>query len=66
MHIKLNGKAQEFPAGLNIEGLMRTLALSSKQVAIERNGEIVPRSQYASTPVAEGDTVEIVQFIGGG
>ena len=45
---------------------MRELALEGKRIAVERNGEIVPRSRYADTPVAAGDSLEIVGAVGGG
>ena len=45
---------------------MRELALEGKRIAVEKNGEIVPRSRYADTPVAVGDALEIVGAVGGG
>jgi sulfur carrier protein len=42
------------------------MGLASKKIAVERNGEIVPRSRYATTPVHEGDRLEIVGAVGGG
>jgi sulfur carrier protein len=42
------------------------MGLTSKKIAVERNGEIVPRSQYAATPVRAGDRLEIVGAVGGG
>ena len=49
-----------------VADLIAELALTGKRVAVERNGEIVPRSRYAETPVAEGDQLEIVGAVGGG
>jgi len=46
--------------------LVHELALTGKRIAVERNGEIVPRSRYADTTVAPGDTLEIVGAVGGG
>jgi sulfur carrier protein len=45
---------------------VRELCLEGKRIAVERNGEIVPRSRYAETPVAPGDKLEIVGAVGGG
>jgi sulfur carrier protein len=46
--------------------LLEALALSGKRVAVEKNGEIVPRSRYADTRLADGDALEIVVAVGGG
>ena len=64
--ITLNGERREFEAPLNCADLVSKLALAGKRVAIERNGEIVPRSRYAQQPLAEGDRLEIVVAVGGG
>jgi len=49
-----------------IADLVSMLGLVGKRIAIERNGEIVPRSRYATTPVERGDRLEIVGAVGGG
>ncbi len=68
--LTLNGEARTFdgPADgpLSVLGLLSTLGLDTKKVAVERNEEIVPRSRYAETWLASGDALEIVHFIGGG
>jgi sulfur carrier protein len=46
--------------------LLDTLGLSERPVAVERNADIVPRAQHASTRLHEGDKLEVVQFVGGG
>jgi thiamine biosynthesis protein ThiS len=61
----VNGEARDMPPG-DLVGLLGALGLDPRKVAIERNLEIVPRSHYARTPLAEGDRIEIVHFIGGG
>jgi len=66
MHIKINGDNREFVAPLSVLALAEQLQLNPKQVAIERNCEIVPRSRYSEILLDEGDAIEIVQFIGGG
>ncbi len=68
--LTLNGESRVFegPADgpLSLSGLLVTLGLDTKKVAVERNEEIVPRSRYAETWLASGDSLEIVHFIGGG
>ncbi|MBY0342676.1 MAG: sulfur carrier protein ThiS [Sphingomonadales bacterium] len=63
--ITLNG-APHRTAALTIADLVRELELAPEKVAVERNGAIVPRSTLADAPLAEGDTLEIVHFVGGG
>ena len=64
--IVVNGEKREVPAGLGITGLLSHLGLPAERVAIERNLEILPRSQWISTAVQAGDRFEIVQLVGGG
>ena len=66
MKIKVNGENREFAAPLNVLGLTEHLQLNPKQIAIEHNFAIVPRSLYAEVMLNEGDAIEIVHFIGGG
>jgi thiamine biosynthesis protein ThiS len=66
MKLWVNGEARDIEPVSDVASLVRRLGLDSRKVAIERNLEIVPRSTYAVTPVAEGDRFEIVHFIGGG
>lgn len=63
--ITLNG-APHRSAAATIAELVRELELAPEKVAVERNGAIVPRSTLADAPLAEGDTLEIVHFVGGG
>lgn len=66
MHqIQLNGEPRAVSAA-TILALVEELSLDSRKVAVERNLEIVPRSLHAQTPVADGDCIELVQFVGGG
>jgi thiamine biosynthesis protein ThiS len=62
----INGEPKGFPGPLDVDGLIAALGLEARKVAIERNLEIVPRSLYARTRLAEGDRIEIVHFVGGG
>lgn len=66
MRITLNGEAREFDAACDMNELLAQLDVEANAVAIERNLEIVPKSAYADTTLQDGDTIEIVEFIGGG
>jgi thiamine biosynthesis protein ThiS len=63
--MQINGEARDI-ASRSVAELLAELSLDPRQVAIERNGEIIPRSRYAEQPIAEGDRIEVVAFIGGG
>ena len=65
MRIEVNGEAREV-AATTILGLVEELGLDPLKVAVERNLEIVPRSLHVATALAEGDKIELVQFVGGG
>ena len=64
--ITVNGEARQFATALTCTELLEALRLDARKVALERNLEIVPRSLYGKTGLDEGDSVEIVHFIGGG
>ncbi|WP_144373729.1 sulfur carrier protein ThiS [Vogesella urethralis] len=65
--IRINGEERRLDAAIiTLAALVTELGLTGKRIAIERNGEIVPRSQHANTPLAEGDELEIVVAVGGG
>jgi sulfur carrier protein len=66
MRITLNGTPREFPAPVTFAQLLDDLALSNRRLAIERNGEIVPRSRFADSHLADGDRIEVVIAVGGG
>jgi sulfur carrier protein len=66
MSITLNGERREIPAGLSVATLLDHLALRADRVAIERNGEILAKSAWASTAISADDRFEIVQLVGGG
>ncbi|MDY6922056.1 MAG: sulfur carrier protein ThiS [Pseudomonadota bacterium] len=66
MQVRVNGEAQELAAGTTIAGLLEQLELQGRRLAVERNEEIVPRAQHASTELQAGDELEIVHAIGGG
>lgn len=62
----VNGERREFPQHLSCAQLIEELGLTGKRVALECNGEIVPRGQHAVRALGEGDRVEIVVAVGGG
>jgi len=64
--VTINGEARQLEAALKLSELLAQLGIESTKIAVERNLEIVPRSQYARVTLADGDRLEIVQFIGGG
>jgi sulfur carrier protein len=64
--IHVNGEAREIQDQTTVRGLIELLDLAGGPVAVERNGEIVPRADHASTSLSEGDVLEIVHFVGGG
>ncbi len=66
MQLTINGEERRFQALGDVAALVTALGLDVRKVAVERNLEIVPRSLYAATPLADGDRIEIVHFIGGG
>ena len=64
--VTINGERQQFEAPINCSELIAKLELAGKRVALERNGEIVPRSRHAEQRLADGDRLEIVIAVGGG
>ncbi len=62
----INGEPRTFPVPLTLTQLIVSLDLVGKRIAIEKNGEIVPRSQHADTALSNGDRLEIVVAVGGG
>jgi thiamine biosynthesis protein ThiS len=66
MRLTVNGEERSFEGVSDIAALVSALGLNTKKLAVERNLEIVPRSQYAATALKDGDRIEIVAFVGGG
>jgi len=64
--LTINGQPHCFAAPLSVSRAIEQLALPNKRIALERNGEIVPRSQFDTVELADGDTIEIVVAVGGG
>jgi sulfur carrier protein len=68
MHFLINGQSREFslPENSRLENLIDALGLKSDRVAVEYNGTIIARADWPKTPLANGDKLEIVHFVGGG
>lgn len=66
MKATVNGSAMELQDGFTISDLLTQLELEPPLVAVERNLEIVPKARYGEQVISEGDTIEIVHFVGGG
>ncbi len=64
--VMVNGEPLNLPAGSTVADLVVHLGLVGKRLAVERNLEVVPRSEHGSTKLNEGDTLEVVHAIGGG
>jgi sulfur carrier protein len=64
--LSVNGQSHTLEPGASLARLLQELDLAGKRVAVEKNGEIVPRSRYPETRLAEGDQLEIVVAVGGG
>jgi sulfur carrier protein len=64
--LTVNGEIRRFEQPMTCQQLLQQLELAGKRVALERNGEIVPRSRHADEMIADGDQLEIVVAVGGG
>ena len=66
MMVTVNGEERQVPAGMTVDQLLRTLSVNPLLVAVEVNVTILRREQYPAAILSDGDTVEIVQMVGGG
>jgi len=66
IRITVNGAPREFTAAPTVAQFLDEMNLAGKRLAVERNGEIVPRSRFAEQRLAEGDAIEVVVAVGGG
>jgi thiamine biosynthesis protein ThiS len=66
MRLTVNGETREAPDSATLADLLASLGIDSRRVAVERNLEIAPKSRWGTIALAEGDRLEIVQFVGGG
>ncbi len=66
MNITLNGEARTVDAGTSLQQLLDALDVNCEALVVQRNEDIVARAQFADTPLADGDSLELVRFVGGG
>jgi sulfur carrier protein len=66
IQVTVNGAAHGFDDAIDVAALIERLELAGRKIAVERNGEIVPRSAHRATLLANGDRLEIVVAVGGG
>ena len=66
MQITVNGKTRQIDAATHITALLESLGLDPARVAVEHNLVIVSMAEFSATTIADGDSLEIVQFVGGG
>ena len=66
LSLTINGEARALAAPATVASLLESMSLAGKRVAVERNGDIVPRGLHATTALADGDRLEIVVAVGGG
>lgn len=66
IQVVINGEPREVPGSLNVVSLLAHLGITAERVAIERNRDILPRTNWQGTLVQPGDSYEIVHFVGGG
>jgi sulfur carrier protein len=69
LEIQLNGDAHALPerdAAWTVADLLASLGLTGQRVAVERNGDVVPRARHGEVDLQDGDAIEVVTFVGGG
>jgi len=66
LKLQINGEAREFPDQLSLQSLVEHLGMKTDRVAVELNHEIAMRSEWPNTVLKDGDSLEIVHFVGGG
>lgn len=64
--VSINGATRQLPDSTGVAALIEELGLTGKRIALERNGNIVPRSSFSSQQLADGDKLEVVVAVGGG
>lgn len=62
----VNGQETAFAAGTTMEDVVKSLGADPQKVVVERNAVIVPREKFADVKAGQGDSIEVVQFVGGG
>ena len=64
--VTVNGKEREVPSGTTVAVLLASLGVERGRVAVERNGDVVPRKEHETVELSAGDRLEVVAFVGGG
>jgi sulfur carrier protein len=64
--VNINGVSRQLPDSISVAALIEEMGLTGKRIALERNGEIVPRSSFSTQRLADGDKLEVVVAVGGG
>ena len=64
--VSINGEPRQFPQAISVAAFIEEMGLTGKRIALERNGEIVPRGTFAAQQLADGDRLEVVVAVGGG
>ncbi|OGT01801.1 MAG: thiamine biosynthesis protein ThiS [Gallionellales bacterium RIFCSPLOWO2_02_60_31] len=64
--VSINGEPRQFPQAISVAAFIEEMGLTGKRIALERNGEIVPRGMFAAQQLADGDRLEVVVAVGGG
>jgi len=64
--VSINGEPRQLPQAISVTAFIEVMGYSGKRIALERNGEIVPRSAFANAILNDGDQLEIVVAVGGG
>jgi sulfur carrier protein len=66
VQVTVNGEPRTLATGATVADLVVGLGLGPRRIAVEVNRAVVPRAEYGATPLAEGDAVEVIHFVGGG
>lgn len=66
MEAIVNGERRSLPGGTRVADLLRELDLGGRRIAVEINRDIVPKGEYETRAIEDGDEIEVVHFVGGG
>ena len=64
--VTINGKEMEIPSGTTVEQMLLANGFTMERIAVEKNGKILRKAEYAAEAVQDGDVYEVVNFVGGG
>ncbi len=66
IHVIVNGRPRELPAGISVDALLETLGMQPELIAVEVNRDLVRKRDFGTRRLADGDQIEVVEFVGGG